>query len=528
MEEHIQRELEAVRIEKESFAAIMKHEQDEIQKRLQERERAFEEERERELNNINHLKEVARREIEEMKTERRRIEKEKQEVLLNKRQLEGHQLEMRKDIDELAQDLQELWRNHKEFVLNDLQLPEMEVEAFPLPNLADEFLNSPQGNMAASDGTNVKISTGEIDLVSSGSGGRMSFLRKCATKIFNLSPSKKSEHVGVQVLREESPLLDLQVNLEKAEGPSIVGQSIAEDELEPSFGIANDSFDIQQLHSDSVMREVDGGHAQSVDGVSNMGSKEQEGPEDSQQSELKSGRRKPGRKRRTGVHRTRSVKNVVEDAKAFLGERETSHAEKAASTITRKRQRAPSSRITESEQDAADSEGRSDSVTAGGRGKRRQTVAPVVQTPGEKRYNLRRHKTAGTVATAQASANLPKRDEKGGDGGDDNTLQTKANPKAASSPSLADSDNPKTTPLVHVTTLKFKTVDIVGGNNDSARLAENMELRQEIPGNPGDTPGYEDENGSMSHEEDDNSDEDESEHPGDASIGKKLWNFFTT
>ena len=62
--------------------------------------------------------------------------------------------------------------------------------------------------------------------------------------------------------------------------------------------------------------------------------------------------------------------------------------------------------------------------------------------------------SAGTVATAQASANLPKRDEKGGDGGDDNTLQTKANPKAASSPSLADSDNPKTTPLVHVTTLK--------------------------------------------------------------------------
>lgn len=76
--------------------------------------------------------------------------------------------------------------------------------------------------------------------------------------------------------------------------------------------------------------------------------------------------------------------------------------------------------------------------------------------------------------------------------------------------------------------MQFKTVDIVGGNNDSARLAENMELRQEIPGNPGDTPGYEDENGSMSHEEDDNSDEDESEHPGEASIGKKLWNFFTT
>ena len=476
MEDHIQREFEAVRIEKESFAAIMKHEQvtlsekaqndhsqmlrdfelrkrdleiemqnrqDKIQKCLEEKERAFEEERERKLNNLNHLKEVAGQEIEEMKTEQCRIEREKQQVVSNKRQLEAHQLEMRRDIDELGilsrklkdqreQFIKERDRflifvdKHKtcqncgeitrEFVLNDLQLPEIKVEAFPLPNLADEFLNNPQGDMAASDETNVEISTGGIDLASSSSGGHMSFLRKCAMKIFNLSPSKKTEHVGVQVLRQESPLPELPVSLEKAEGPSVVGQGIAEDELEPSFGIADDLFGVQQLHSDSVIREVDGEHAQSVD-VSDMGSKEQEVPEDSQQSELKSGGRKPGRKRRTGIHRTRTMKNVVEDAKAFLGEtpeipevngdeqpndstytneegeRETRHVEKAVGAITRKRQRAQSSRITESEQDAADSEGPSDSVTAGGDIKRRQTVTPVAQTPGEKRYYLRRHKT---------------------------------------------------------------------------------------------------------------------------------------
>ena len=80
--------------------------------------------------------------------------------------------------------------------------------------------------------------------------------------------------------------------------------------------------------------------------------------------------------------------------------------------------------------------------------------------------------------------------------------------------------------------IQFKTVGIVDGNNNSARLVENMESRQDPNGNPGDTPVYEDEvadkNGSISHEEDDNSDGDESERPGEVSMGRKLWNFFTT
>lgn len=62
--------------------------------------------------------------------------------------------------------------------------------------------------------------------------------------------------------------------------------------------------------------------------------------------------------------------------------------------------------------------------------------------------------SAGTVATAQASANLTHRYEKEANDGEADILQTKANPKAASSRLLADGENAKTTSLVHVTALR--------------------------------------------------------------------------
>ncbi|XP_063936212.1 nuclear matrix constituent protein 1-like [Daucus carota subsp. sativus] len=131
MEDHVKRELETLEIEKETFATKMRQEQslisekaqlgrrqmlnefeqrrkdlevdlqkkrEELEAHMNERERAFMEEREREYNNINYLKEAAQKDVEESRFKRCRIEK---DIPLNKKQLEENQLEKHKGINEL-------------------------------------------------------------------------------------------------------------------------------------------------------------------------------------------------------------------------------------------------------------------------------------------------------------------------------------------------------------------------------------------------------------------------------------------
>lgn len=602
---YVQRELEALKLAKDSFAANMEHEKsvmaekiqseknqiindfelwkrevetkllnekEDMENGLREREKLFDEEREKELNNINYLREVVGREMEEMKLERSRIEKEKQEISTNQKHLDGQQLEMRKDIDELVglsrklkeqreQFFEERDRfitfveNHKsckncgeltsEFVLSDLQsLAELDdMNAPPLPRLAEDYLK--EALQGTPDRTIRETSPGAVNLGSPASGGSMSWLRKCTSKIFIFSAGKKNElaATGQNLPRKH-------VHVESS--PKRLLNT--EEESKLRFGVAADALDAQNIQSNDSIKEVGSGLDPSVDEHSNINSKAPDDVEDSHHSDLRAGPRKPGKRGRGKVNRTRSVKAVVADAKAILGDAveldENDHSNGIPSVYTnesrgdsslvdkgvtrngRKRNRLRPSRSAASEIDADYSEGHSDSVTAGGRRKRRQKVVPAVQTPSGKRYNLRRPKSAAPIA---ANGALP----------DPNKGKAKDIDDGGGRRGEIAGEDDGSTHLMQVKTLKsiedvneFSSAGVHGtkvagvsqdGDGDTAnQLVDDMVLSEEVNGTPEGTREYENqEHRSGSHGEDDG-DDDEAEHPGEVSISKKFWTFLTT
>ncbi|TYI74473.1 hypothetical protein E1A91_D07G202000v1 [Gossypium mustelinum] len=586
-DDYIKRELEALEVAKETFAATMEHERsviaakaesersqmlhdlellkrkleidmqnrlEEMEKELGERKKSFEEEKERELDNINYLREVARREMEELKQERLKIEKERQEVNASKMHLEGQQIELRKDIDDLVELSKKLKdqreqlikeRNRfisfveklksckncgeitSEFVLSDLRsLQEIEnEEVFPLPTSADEYISGNVfGNLAASERQKDEMSA-PVGSGSPVSGGTMSWLRKCTSKIFKFSPSKDSGPHAIAKLNMEALLSGQKDNLE--------GTSKTEHEPELSFAAATTSLDIHGVQSDSSRRNVDVGHDLSVDNQSNMESKEQEVHGDSQSSDLNRGKQvhKRGKPR---AKRTRSVKAVVKDAEAIIGKTlesnelehpdesrgESGLADGRATRNARKRNRAQTSQTqtADTEQDGDDSEGRSDSVVGGQRRKKHQKVVLAMPIPGEKRYNLRRLKIGVTVAKDTADhVNNSEAPVPAGENGD------------ASENGGAD--------FLQQSETALDAKDDDAGT--TKKLDAHTALSEEVSGTPkgvgeyGDGNDYKSESRSEGlkgdgEDDGDEDEEDEVEHPGEVSIGKKLWNFFTT
>ncbi|XP_004234687.1 nuclear matrix constituent protein 1-like isoform X1 [Solanum lycopersicum] len=597
-ENYVQRELEALKVAQETFAATMDHERsvlsektqsekirmlhdfekqkrdlesemqrkrEEMESALHEQKKRFEEERQRELSNANYLREVAHKEMEVMKSERVRLEHEKQEISSNKMHLVEQQSEMKKDIDVLdglsrkLKDQREAFAKERErflafvkkqencsscgegiriFELSDLQPLNdvVDLEAPSLRNVAQEYLTD--GFQDTPVRANNELLPGALNSGSMASAGTMSWLRKCTTKLLKFSPGKKIEHPASQdLIGGSSPE-------EKFEG-ELPDTMVKKDQVDLAISI-KDTFDDQKLQTDNSVREVEVG---------------KDVPEDSQHSNRNSQRR-PVRKGRGKNSKTGHTNSKATSAKIILGENvkesenilvnggfETSinvnESQKEDSSLfgeapskTRKRTRIHG---TASEFDGSHSDGQSDSVTTTSRRKRRQKAAPSVQAPGEKRYNLR-HPRSAAVATANGS--LPELVSKSQEENGDSKVVPET-PAAISDGELRNSD--AALPAVADSPLIEAADDQACAGDIANELVDDTGLSEEINGTPegpsaynvydeeheGDTivqeeDGERDEDADENDELDEGNEEEEVPHPGEVSIGKKIWSFITT
>ncbi|XP_020979882.1 protein CROWDED NUCLEI 3 isoform X2 [Arachis ipaensis] len=475
MQDHIRNQLDKLELEKESFRESMKQEklllseklkneklqmlqdfewktssleieiqkrQDEMEKDLQERERKFQEKMERELNNINVLKDVTEKEWEEVKSQGLRLENERKELESNKQQLKSGQREMHED-SEMLMNLSRKVKNEREllvaernqflafveklkcckecgevvggFVVSDLQLPDFKQRAI-VPSATSPTLNG----MLIKNSQD-KVTASNLDSSGSTWTGNW-FLRKCRP-ILGLSSNKRTDGIGSSNEDGTMPLSYVNVATEKVPEleslPIIEGAEVTLEEQQLADG-AHHSSETPQPQFERIFRQVDVQNTESMDDHSYRDSFVDEYPDDSQQSVPNRSRGRPGKKSKSGIARTRSVKAVVREANEFLGQAseeiedasllslnadhfkedsqgDSSQIDKAVGRNGRKRQRSQTSRITESEQNADDSDGQSESITAGGHRKKRQMAASPAQVTGEKRYNLRHPKIVGST-----------------------------------------------------------------------------------------------------------------------------------
>ncbi|KAK7273192.1 hypothetical protein RIF29_14240 [Crotalaria pallida] len=603
-QDYVQRELETLKLAKESFAAEieleksslaekaqkeknqilldfelrkqeleadMQNQLEQKEKDLLERRKLFEETRENELNNINFLRDVANREMEEMKLQRSKLVQEKQEADENKNHLERQRLEMQVDIDVLV-DLNKKLKNQREqfiverrrfidfieklrscqncgeiiseFVLSDLQ-SSAEIENFEVPSLPKLAGDVIQGASDARQNTEVSPVTDPKSPVSAG----MSWLRKCTSKIFKISPIRKFEAEDGGSLRDVPTFSAEKANIEDSSG-RIPG---TENEAELSFAIVNDSFDARRVQSDNDIAVAGVDHDLSIGNQSNIDSK---APEDSQPPDSKIGQQKPRKGGVRGrVKRTHTVKTVLKEAKAILGEPEGAEAVPGESVDDRetelpngnaedsanvnsenqkpsrlKRNRVQTSQMTVSGHEDNASEGQSD--IPGQRKRRRQkAAAPPVQATRETRYNLRRPKVGATTSSARAISGGSKES-------DEEVNRVKATEHGAVYSKTSRSHSVDVTNenggSIHLVEKIVETRTQEDAYGDTTRsCADNMALSEEVNGTADGGEEHDFEYRSESHGEDagggdDEDDEHYHQHPGEASIGKKIWTFFTT
>lgn len=337
--------------QKKNLDMELQRQEEEGERDFNERARTYEKRSQEELDNIKYAKKLAQREMEEVQYEKLALEREREEISAQKKLLKEQEVEMHKDITELDVLRSSLKEQREEFICARERFLVF-LEKLKSCNSCGEITK----NFALSDlrlpdvedgdkcfGKQILKANQAVNISPSAENSRTSLLRKIALKILSISPIKKTEKVID---------LDITVKFPESSQPGDTLDIEAGDDHEPSAA--------EQSFTDSRI---------------------QEGPEVSLESEIKSD------KPRRGRGRGKSVRGRSQATKAASRDSKPSDVE-----IPRKRQREQTSKITESEHAAGDSDEGVDSITAGGRRKKRQTAVPVSQTPGQSRYHLRRHR----------------------------------------------------------------------------------------------------------------------------------------
>ncbi|KAK8970156.1 putative nuclear matrix constituent protein 1-like protein [Platanthera guangdongensis] len=448
----------------------MQRKQDDVEKQFQEKKIEFESWREVELCRINSLNESNDFKLSRMEMEQNHLLREKEDFSDQRLKIEVDRLEIQKDIDNLFRLSKNLKDQRMEFAkekkmfllaaekwktchncgvpisnfdLLDFQpLGSTEDSEGLLPNLTDGFLEEhlKGGSTCISNGGPVAGSTDS-------SSHMKHWLQRCAN-LFKISP-KKDMHPPTEDQTETSfdERLDIVASedaaCEPAPSSSFENQMVnvdtggvvtgevdrvnnAEDGTEASFGVARSSADVVWIHlNNSTKKTV----AVTDDESNEMKGSSMHPENDSQLAPSKQRlRRQPSRKAKSKpIHRTHSVKAVVEEAKAILGqdseskivEQQNNSAEvfqtnsdknqnaQVKQVLTRKGRKR---RLREVEPEY--SEPHSESLSIGERLKKRQTSSQSA-AHDDKRYNLRRSTVANKTASSKETLHKKGEDNAG-------------------------------------------------------------------------------------------------------------------
>ncbi|KAE8797363.1 protein CROWDED NUCLEI 1 [Hordeum vulgare] len=530
------------------------------QKELEQKEDELNKRRDFVENELRHAIDLNESKIQKITLEKEQLLREKEVLEEEKQKLETDKADIRRDIDSLhalsksLKDRREAYNRDRNNLIDMFEKYKVckscgvsVFEGFGDLSLKDDAdIDHPslavEGDGRSPNTDNLAQDTGTLV----NSAGRFSLLKKCS-RLFKFSPRTKAEQSSDQEAEINIPF---GARLEEA------SPSEADYEPTPVYQAANNSFDAEGLPSDSGARGnveferldiaddiqiessvgvadncIDVHGTQPFAGANDMAvdttiaSVDQNGKDSTAapEVELQPETSKPP-KRKGKPRRTKSVRAVLEDAKVVLGgnfdEKNDDQEDSVTVGGTRKR-RFAGPEI--SEEDEEVSEAQSESVSVGGQPrKRRQPSGPLMQTTGEKRYNLRRT----TVANATAAA-PPREKKKAVRRGKKQTVETTADDtegtsKAADSKRTGPSESADGASQLQEFS-QAETVDAhaTAGEEYGDIVVDGEQGEDAMPMTPSGS-----ERGGV--EDDDEDDDDDDSERRNKSIGKTLWSFFTT